>query len=308
MPSLETVSTTQTLAERMAIGKIPVPEALRYSMILADALRKIHDSGHAHGAVTPSSVVVGRTVELLPAEAHTDDLTPYTAPELLDGKPADARSDIFSFGAIFFEMLTGRQAFSGIDESSLADSIRHTNPPATGSPAVDRLVGNCVAKNPEARWSRAQKLLLELKLLSVAVKRSESTAPSRQQTESALRSEMQLIEKRLASRLEHCEEGIAAVNSHLEHLEMLQQATAERADRLEHAIEAARQEADVRQDALHQELSGVDRSVKAQSAAIESLRTAMSQTDDLVERVVEALESLQAVVLEHSDEKALAAH
>ena len=308
MTSLETVPTTQTLAERMATGKIPVPEALRYSMILADALRKIHDSGHAHGAVSPSSIVLGRTVELLPADAHPGAVTPYTAPELLDGKPADARSDIFSFGAIFFEMLTGRPAFQGGDESSLTDSIRHTNPPATGSPAVDRLVGNCVAKNPDARWSRAQKLLLELKLLSVAVKRTESTAPSRQQIESAMRSEIQLIEKRLANRLEQCEQGIAAVNSHLAHIEVLQQATAERADRLEHAIETARQETTARQDALYAELNGVDRSVKAQSAAIESLRTAMSQTDDLVERVVEALESLQAVVLEHSEEKALAAH
>jgi methyl-accepting chemotaxis protein len=333
MPTLETVATTsQTLAERISNGRIPVPEALRYSMILADALRKIHDSGHAHGAVTPSCVAITRTgLELLPADGGTG-LTAYTAPEVIEGKLADSRSDIFAFGAILYEMLTGRVAFQGEDPSVLTSAILHSAPPSSGSPAVDRLVAGCLAKDPGARWSRLQKLLLELKLLSVAVRRAESpTPPARQQVESAIRAEIRQIELRLAGRLEQCEQTIVAVNTRLDGIEQLQLATAERAEqceqgivavnsrldvleqshdaaterteRLEESIASARQDAATLHGNVSEELAAVDRSLKAQSASIESLRTAMSQTDDLVERVVEALESLQSVVLEHSDER-----
>src|ERR1035441_7937923 len=107
-----TQTTQRTLAERLHEGKLPVAEGLRFAMTLADALRRIHDSGRVYGALTPSNIALtGTSVELADPPKQAGGVTPYTAPELLHGKPADVRGDIFAFGAILFEMLTGRHAF-----------------------------------------------------------------------------------------------------------------------------------------------------------------------------------------------------
>jgi uncharacterized protein (DUF3084 family) len=381
----------------MAKGRIPVPEALRYSMLLADALRKIHESGQAHGAVSPSCIALNRAgLDLLPALGSMGLVTAYTAPEVVQGKPADSRSDIFSFGAILYEMLTGRAPFQGDSPAALAAAIMNSAPPPSGSPAVDRLVASCIAKDPAARWQRVQKLLLELKLLSVAVRRSEPPSAARPQADLAIRAEMQQIESRLTGRLAKCEQSLEAVNEHLARMEQLLQATVDRSEKLATAADTARQEsaaarqesaaawqesaaarqesatarqestaaqqesaaarqestaarqesttsrqesaaarqesaaarqestaarqeaatarqesATARQESatlresVSEDLGLFERSLKSHAATIESVRTAMAQTDDLVERVVEALESLQSVVLDHSDERVL---
>jgi len=163
----------KTLAQRLSEGRLPVAEALRYSVQLAEELRKLHDAGGVHGAVTPSNLGLGPDgVELLPApEGSARAITPYTAPEVVQGLPADPRSDIFAFGAILFEMFTGRQAFDGETRATLAANLTKAPTPASGSPAVDRLLRKCLSKNPEMRSPRMQKIVLELKLLNVAVRR-----------------------------------------------------------------------------------------------------------------------------------------
>src|ERR1019366_6132522 len=192
----------RTLAERINQGKLPVGEALHFAMTLADALRKIHDSGHVYGALTPSNIgLTGTSVELAAAPERTGNVTPYTAPEVLHGKPADVRSDIFAFGAVLFEMLTGRRAFNGDSETSLAAALTDSAPPSSGSPLVDRLVASCVAKDPAVRCQRMQKIIMELKLLSVAARRAEAPAPNRGQAEAQLRAEMHQLEARLAARM-----------------------------------------------------------------------------------------------------------
>src|SRR5580693_4636937 len=139
MPTLETVGISQTLAQRMAKGRIPVPEAMRYSLTLAEALRKVHDSGQVHGAMSPSCIALNRTgLDLLPALGSTGLVSPYTAPEVVQGKPADSRSDIFSFGTILYEVLTGHAAFQGDTPEALTDAIMTSAPPPSGSPALDR--------------------------------------------------------------------------------------------------------------------------------------------------------------------------
>src|SRR5271165_4094711 len=160
---------TQSLAQRMAQGRIPVQDALRYSGLLAEALRKIHEGGQVHGALTPGCVALkGSGLELLNALGSSGEITPYTAPEVVQGHIADSRSDIFSFGAIVYEMLTGRAAFKGDTREALTAAITGSAPAPSGSPAVDRLVASCLAKDPASRLQRVQKLILELKLLAVA--------------------------------------------------------------------------------------------------------------------------------------------
>jgi len=305
MPTIETTAnTSQTLAQLMAKGRIPVSEALRYSMMLADALRRVHDSGQAHGAVSPSCVALNRAgLELLPAN-DAESITPYTAPEVVQSKLADSRSDIFSFGAVLYEMLTGRAPFQGDSPEALAAAIMNSAPPPSGSPAVDRLVAGCMAKDPAARFPKMQKLVLELKLLLVAVRRSES-AP-RPQPDPLLRAEMQQIEARLSGRLSSCEQSLAAIHERLDRMEQLLNATVERAGRIEQEVATCRQDGASLRETISEDLANLDRALHAQAASIESVRTAMAQTDDLVERVVEALDSLQSVVLDHSEDRNLA--
>jgi serine/threonine protein kinase len=139
----------ETLASRLEKGPIPLEQALRYAVQIADALDKAHGRGVVHRDLKPGNVMVTKTgVKLLdfglaklrdggPFSASSQSVAPtmnagltgegtilgtlqYMAPEQLEGKDADARSDIFAFGTVIYEMLTGRKAFEG-EESGKPD-------------------------------------------------------------------------------------------------------------------------------------------------------------------------------------------
>ena len=281
---------------------------------------------------------------MLPApDGSARAITPYTAPEVVQGHPADARSDIFGFGAILFEMETGRQAFDGETRAALSANLTKAPTPGTGSAGVDRLLRKCLSKNPEMRSSRMQKIILELKLLSVAVRRVElvsGAALPRDTAEdsAAARPDMQQLEARLAARLQVHERTIAemhrsaneavsslrlkvaAMNSELATAHQrganragggLDDAAAEtiqaRVDRgfealdarmaqIEQTVEEMRRHTSQFEHNIAADLVDIEQNLKGQIASIESARTAMSQTEDLVEFVVEALESLQTAM------------
>ncbi len=96
----------------------------------------------------------------------------YMAPEQLEGGDADARSDIFAFGAVLYEMATGRKAFEGKSQASLIGSILKENPPPSSSiapmtpPALDRVIGTCLAKDPEDRLQTAHDVKLQLQWIA----------------------------------------------------------------------------------------------------------------------------------------------
>jgi hypothetical protein len=343
---MTTTDAPRTLAQRITEGRIPVSEALHSAMSLAEILRKLHDAGKAHGAVSPSSIVITATgLDLIPSLGPPATVTPYTAPEVLQGKPADARSDIFAFGALVYEMLTGRRAFEGDGQTALTLALVNSDPPASGSPAVDRLVAGCVAKSPAARWQRMQKIIMELKLLTVAARRADAPPATRGVSDAALRAEIRQLEGRLTTRLAAHEKTVAEMQraadavvkslreqcsglstqlaavqerpaSPAVDVDALSQQITVRADEAIGAVNvrlglAEQNMDDIRkhfstlQENVASDLHDFEQSLKAQASAVESGRTAMAQTDDLVERVVEALELLQSSVLEQHEEQAV---
>jgi serine/threonine protein kinase len=107
----------------------------------------------------------------------------YMAPEQLEGKEADARTDIFGFGVVVYEMATGKKAFDGKSQASLIAAILERGPPAMSSlhpmtpPALDRVVKKCLAKEPEKRWQAASDLHDELKWIAEGGSQTGMSAP-----------------------------------------------------------------------------------------------------------------------------------
>ena len=189
----------ETLAARLAKGALPTEQVLRYGTEIADALDKAHRQGIVHRDLKPGNIMLTKSgVKLLdfglakpvaPSGAHSTftalptqaELTregtilgtfQYMAPEQLEGREADPRTDIFGLGAVLFEMATGRKAFSGATQASLISSILRDEPPqisqvAPMTPAaLDRVVRTCLAKDPEDRWQSAGDIGKELKWIA----------------------------------------------------------------------------------------------------------------------------------------------
>ena len=207
----------ETLAARLEKGPLPTPDVLRYAAEVADALDKAHRQGMVHRDLKPGNIMLTRSgakildfglarVMAPPAAAGglpgsamlsrsptmSTPLTAagmlvgtfqYMAPEQLEGKEADARSDIWAFGATVYEMATGKQAFHGGSQASLIASILKEQPrriaevqPLT-PPGLDRLVERCLAKDPEDRWQSARDLAHELEWIARAGSQAGVPAP-----------------------------------------------------------------------------------------------------------------------------------
>lgn len=180
----------ETLAARIAKGAIPLDQALKYAAQIADALDRAHRAGVTHRDVKPANIMLTRDgVKVLdfglaktsasqkpgPDDATiVADLTTegtvlgtpqYMAPEQFEGKEADARADIWAFGAVLYEMVTGQKAFQGKNYSSLIASILAAEPPpmsvAPFTPVwLERLVRRCLAKDPEDRWQTMRDVVI----------------------------------------------------------------------------------------------------------------------------------------------------
>lgn len=174
-----------TLADRLTRGRLPLDEVLRYGAEIALALDPAHRHGIVHRDLKPSNVMLTRSgVKLLdfglarmtsPASgAQTDTAqkplteegalvgtVPYMAPEQVEGKPVDHRTDIFAFGAVLYEMATGRRAFQGESHASIISAILTTKPPALSTLLpfaprdLEHVIAKCLEKNPEERWQSA---------------------------------------------------------------------------------------------------------------------------------------------------------
>jgi eukaryotic-like serine/threonine-protein kinase len=192
----------ETLAARLERGALPFDHALSIAIDIVSALETAHRRGIVHRDLKPGNVMLVRRAGLsgtpvaklldfglakLAVEAPVagaslvtapQPLTQqgtilgtfqYMAPEQLEGAEADQRSDIFAFGAMFYEMLTGRRAFQGKSQASLIGAILKDQPAPVSAiqtvtpAAIDRIVARCLAKDPDERWQTASDLAAELK-------------------------------------------------------------------------------------------------------------------------------------------------
>jgi len=195
-----------SLAERLESGALPPDQVIKYGIQIAEALEAAHRAGIVHRDLKPGNVMLTRAgvklldfglakhrvaavqTEISQLSSMATELTPsrpalteqgtimgtfqYMSPEQLEGKEADARTDIFAFGCVLYEMATGRKAFTGKSRASMIGAILKDQPAPISSiapmtpPAFDRLVQTCLAKEPEDRFQTAHDVKLQLQWIA----------------------------------------------------------------------------------------------------------------------------------------------
>lgn len=180
----------ETLADRLRKTTLSVDEALEFGIEIASGLDAAHRAGIVHRDLKPANIMLTRSgvklldfglakqldVEPVAAEAPTKQqgLTrehaiigtlPYMAPEQLDGKQADERTDLFAFGSLLYEMVTGKRAFAGTEPATVMAAIIKSDPEPTGEAGLERVLHHCFEKDPEQRWQSAWDIAIQLKAI-----------------------------------------------------------------------------------------------------------------------------------------------
>ncbi|HEX6502704.1 MAG TPA: protein kinase [Terriglobales bacterium] len=193
----------ETLSDRMLKGPLSASEVLKFGIEICEALDRAHKSDVVHRDLKPGNIMLTKTGAKLmdfglakagngtpPCSGLTETLInpdasqpltakgtvvgtfQYMAPEQVEGKDADTRSDIFALGAVLYEMATGNRAFSGKSQASIVAAILASDPPPISSiqpmspPALDRVIRNCLAKDPDDRFQSVHDLKLQLKWIA----------------------------------------------------------------------------------------------------------------------------------------------
>jgi Tol biopolymer transport system component/predicted Ser/Thr protein kinase len=197
----------ETLADRLAKGPLPLPQLLKCGMEICEGLEKAHRSGVVHRDLKPGNIMLTKSgaklmdfglakptaasaataatldaKQPLTAEGSIVGTFHYMSPEQVEGRELDARSDIFSFGAVLYEMVTGKRAFDGKSQMSVASAILEKEPePITtiqplAPPALDHVVRGCLAKDPESRWQSAGDIARELQWITTGSSSASAVA------------------------------------------------------------------------------------------------------------------------------------
>lgn len=200
----------ESLAHRLMRGPLASEQVLRYGIQIAEALDKAHRQSIVHRDLKPANIMITKSgAKLLDfglakyreqEESHTESqletregalteegivigTVQYMAPEQVEGKKADERTDIFALGEILYEMTTGKKAFEGKSKASMMSAILTTQPAPISAiqpmtpPALEHVVQKCLQKDPEERWQNARDLASELRWISEQTSQSRVTSP-----------------------------------------------------------------------------------------------------------------------------------
>ena len=167
----------ELLSAKLARGPLSIEEALRYAIEIGAALHKIHARGLVHGALSPFCIALAADgARILEGTPSPEDRAAYRAPEQLRGEEPDVRSDVFAYGALVYEIASGKRAFPGMGEE-LAQGILTQSPVplSSDSPisaALEAVIAGCIEKDPALRRQRVQNAVTELKLVAGALPRT----------------------------------------------------------------------------------------------------------------------------------------
>jgi len=169
----------ETLAARLKRGALKLDQALAWAIQITGALTEAHSKGVVHRDLKPANIMIGKSgakvldfglakiEHRVTDEEQTDTMTAkgtilgtvqYMSPEQAQGKEADARSDIFSFGLVLYEMITGKRAFEGPNPTSIIAAILEREAPALEPEGLNRVVRACLSKDPADRFQTARDL------------------------------------------------------------------------------------------------------------------------------------------------------
>src|ERR1700687_1925357 len=200
----------ETLAKRLEKAALPLEQVLKFGAQVADALDKAHRSGVVHRDLKPGNIMLTASgaklldfglAKPVAAMASLATMTgtgakqspateqgtivgtfQYMSPEQVEGKELDGRSDIFSLGAVLYEMVTGKRAFEGNSQLSVASAILEKEPEPISAakpmtpPAMDHAIKKCLAKLPDERWQSASDLASELRWITESAGQAAGTA------------------------------------------------------------------------------------------------------------------------------------
>jgi serine/threonine protein kinase len=268
------------LEEMQSFRALPLEEAMRYATSLAEVLRQMHRDGTVCGHLDPKNIVWDNHSVTL-AETDAGGSSAYLAPEQVRGEAADARSDIFAFGAIVYELVSGRRAFPAEDPEELKKQILESSPPPLdGIPeSIVFLLSGCLEKDRELRWQRMSSILIELKLANALARQAHSATEWKEKVVS-LRSQVAEHNERLVAQQASQESAVAELRQSI------------------HGIQEA-------MAAIQESITRLQKGAQLHGKAIEGLQVAASQTDEVVEHVVEAFGMMHKSMVERGEAQVL---